>query len=154
MLTSTVQDNVQDLRHIFVLFGEQIAGNGGHDEESGLRGLPRDNHIGWLQKSEHVLEHVGGSNDKDHILDQLCHSITKLAEIFAFFQKTVQVWFHLTMSAQRIDQSLYKGRSILVQIVPNIATRCRLSNIKNQNWKFEFYVKNLVKMKGVLRYVA
>ena len=46
----------------------------------------------------------------------------------------------------------YKGRSILVQILPKIATRCRLSNKKN--WKFEFCVKNLVKMKGVLYYVA
>ena len=44
--------------------------------------------------------------------------------------------------------------SILVSILPKIATRCRLSNITNQNWKFEFSVKNLVKMKGVLRYVA
>ena len=34
----------------------------------------------------------------------------------------------------------YKGRSILVQILPKIATRCRLSNIKKQNWKFEIFM--------------
>ena len=48
----------------------------------------------------------------------------------------------------------YRGRSILVQTYPKIPTRCRLSDIKKQNWKFEFNVKNLVKMKGFLRYVA
>ena len=33
----------------------------------------------------------------------------------------------------------YKERSILVEILPKIATRCRLSNLKKHNWKFEFY---------------
>ena len=46
----------------------------------------------------------------------------------------------------------YKGRVILVQILPKIATRCRLSNIKKQN--LNFIVKNLVKMEGDLRYVV
>ena len=47
-----------------------------------------------------------------------------------------------------------KIKSIVVQILPKITARWRLSNIQTENWKFEFYVKNLVKMKGVLHYVA
>ena len=49
---------------------------------------------------------------------------------------------------------LYKGRSILVPKIPKIATRCCLSARKSKLEFSEFSVKNLVKMKGVLRYVA
>ena len=43
----------------------------------------------------------------------------------------------------------YKERSILVQILPKIATKCR----KIGSLNFEFSVKNIVKMKGVMRFV-
>ena len=44
---------------------------------------------------------------------------------------------------------VYKERSTLVQILPKIATRCRLSITKTE---FEVYVKNLVKLKEALHY--
>ena len=80
--------------------------------------------------------------------------------LFDWIMSTMNQHIIHSTSLQNVSHSgwqpkwIYKGRSTLVQIVPKIATRCRLSNIKNQNRKFEFYVKNLVKIKGVLRYVA
>ena len=49
--------------------------------------------------------------------------------------------FPITHTFSGVD---YKGRVISVSMLPKIANRCRLSNIQNQNWKFDFYVKNLV----------
>ena len=50
----------------------------------------------------------------------------------------------------------YMGRSIFVPKKPKIATRCclRATETKIRILNFEFSVKNLVKMKEVLRYVA
>ena len=44
----------------------------------------------------------------------------------------------------------YKGRVILVQMLPKIATRCRFSTAQTKIGVLNF----LVEMKGVLRYVA
>ena len=59
------------------------------------------------------------------------------------------------MAAAPIRQvGFYKGRSILVPQIPKIAPRCRLSTRKLKLEFSEFSLKNLVKMKGVMRYVA
>ena len=48
----------------------------------------------------------------------------------------------------------YKERSILVQILPKNATRCRLSILLSKIGSLNFIVKNLVKLKGDLHYLA
>ena len=48
----------------------------------------------------------------------------------------------------------YKQRSILVPKIPKIATRYRLSATETKIRILEFSVRNLVKMKGDLHYVA
>ena len=48
-------------------------------------------------------------------------------------------------SSSKVSLDRFKGRSILVPKVSKIDTRCHLSSTQNQNWNFEFSVKNLVK---------
>ena len=59
----------------------------------------------------------------------------------------MEFWVQTAMLDMPFETISCKGRVILVSILPKIAT-------KNQNWKFDFSLTNLVKMKGVLRYVA
>ena len=62
---------------------------------------------------------------------------------FLLYPKIFAFKFQVTLA--------YKRRVILVPKLPKIATRCRLNVTQNQNWSS---VKNLVKLKGVMRYVA
>ena len=48
----------------------------------------------------------------------------------------------------------YKEKSILVPKIPKIDTRCRLSGTQTKVGILEFNMKKIVKMKGVLHYVA
>ena len=74
-------------------------------------------------------------NKSDHYCQKWDHNGSKNPQI-----KLLQ-YFLGFYGKFEIQYQGYKRRVILVQIVPKIATRCRLRNIQNQNWKLEFYVK-------------